>query len=395
MPFLSDPPTVDTASVPSSFDSRSQNYNANSTKPTMLTPTPTLPTNRTTDTTLTFRSNAKSPSRYSNLTSRLRHASTVTDDPVHIMSCEDERRLYGHLSTKYARGNYKPGSVRANGKTIVFDESNVRCDESDAGSDAAVMCDGMQIGGWQKDGDMLRWVHPGKEQGMAMRGLQPSKSSGEEGFGGTDQWMNKGTARDPTTHQNHAYPYHAYPKIHRIERPTSPLSKGIASTTNPKQSACIDMTSTVSNVASADTPTPLNAGNLTILNQQNKLSQLKPPSSLAQSTNPAKSTSSAKATCSYDDSDNEAAPPEWTAATAATATATAAAAGKNKKVPGYEHDDGKGKTHVTWGIVGAAEDHDVPDWDLIEEADATEEWNAIDILDRAAFTRDVEGWFLL
>lgn len=389
MPFLSDPPTEGTASVPSSFDRRPQNYNTNSTKPTMPTPTPKFPTNHTTDTTLTFRSNATSLSRHSNLTSRLRYASTVTDDPVHITSCEDERILFEHLFTKDAHGNYKPGSVRANGKTIVFDESNVRCDESDARSDVAVMCDGTQIGGWQKDGDMLQWVHPDKEQGMAIRGPQPSRSSGEECFGSTDQWMNKGTARDPKMHQSHAYPYHVYPKIHRIERSTSPLSKGIASTTNPKQSACINITSTASNVASADTPKPLNAGNLTILNQQHKLSQLKPPSSLAQST------TSAKATCSYDDSDNEAAPPEWTAATAATATATAAAAGKNKKVPGYEHDDGKGTTHITWGIVDAAEDHDVPDWDLIDEVDATEEWNAIDILDRVAFARDVEGWSLL
>lgn len=137
-------------------------------------------------------------------------------------------------------------------------------------------------------------------------------------------------------------------------------------------------------MASADSPNQLNAGNLTILNQLNQLNKLKPSTSLAQSTNSAQSTTSVRATCSYDESDNEAAPAEWMAA----AAAAGATAGNKKAEPCCERV-GQGTPQITW--VDAAEDRDVPAWELIDEVDTIEEWNALDILDRAAGTYDVEG----
>lgn len=303
---------------------------------------------------------------------------------------------------KDGHGNYKPGSVHADGNTIVFEGSNVtfhqsdvRLVEPDARSDVAVSSYVNRIGGWEKDGNNLRWV--------ANRNLQPSRSSrpsrpsrleGEYGLSNTNQGMSSGTAQDPTTHQ-----YHAHPKIDRPERATSPLSEEITSTTNPTDSDYFNIASTDSKVASADPPNRLNASNLTILNQQNKQSGLMPLTSSAQSTNPAQSTTSVKATCSYNENDNEAGPVEWSAATAATATATAtaagAAAGNNKENHGREHGVDEGKAHITWGIVDAAEDDTVPEWEVVDEVDANEEWNALDILDRAVFARNAEGWLML
>lgn len=76
----------------------------------------------------------------------------------------------------------------------------------------------------------------------------------------------------------------------------------------------------------------------------------------------------------------------------AAAAAAGATAGNKKGEPCCE-DDGQGKPHITW--VDAAEDRNVPDWELVDEVDASEEWNALDVLDRVACTRDVEGWTLL
>lgn len=235
--------------------------------------------------------------------------------------------------------------------------------------------------------------------------------------------MSKGSAQNSTTHQ-----YHTYAKIHRVERPTSALSGEIASNIVPKPSTYVQTMSTAPNpldasdcivvsqqklpnemgpltsltqstnlnIVSSVSSNPLNASNLTILNLQNQQSKLKQPIFLTQSTNP--STTSVKARSSYDGSDNEAAPVEWTAATAATAaftTAAAACAGNNKEEPRCEHDNGQGITRIAWGMVNTADDPDVPDWELIDDVDANEEWNALDVLDRVAVTRDVEGWSFL
>lgn len=306
-------------------------------------------------------------------------------DQMYMKRREDQHIIFEHLSMKDAYGNYKPGSVHANENTIVFNKSDVRCDKSDAGSDMAVRYDRNQISEWKKDGD-------GKEQRTSMQNLQRSRLGGGEVLGNTSQWMTKGSSQDPTTQQYHL------PQIDGFERQTSAFRYGAASPTHPKQCAYLNIKPSVSNVAFADSPNPLNASNLNILNQQNKLSSLKPPASLALSTSPAHSIASARATCSYEEIDNKTVRVKGSVAAVALAIATAnaaAAAAGNKEEPGCEHADGKSKDHITWGVVDTTTDHEVPNWELIDEVDATEEWNAIDIVDRTTFTREVEGWSLL
>ena len=348
-------------------------------------PTTTLPTNSTAKTTSAAKSNATKSSPLPIVIKGSRYANAMGCDQMYVKRREDQRILFEHLSTKDTYGNYKPGSVHANENTVVFNEPDVRCDKSDARSDVAVRHDWNQIGEWKKDGD-------GKEQRTSMRNLRRSRMGGEV-LGNTNQWMAKGTSDDLTTQQYH------YPQIDRFERPKSAFRYGAASPTHPKQYAYLNIASSVSNVAFADSPNPLNTSNLNILNQQNELSSLKPPFSLAQSTSPAHSIASARATCSYENIDNKTVRAEGSIAAVALAIATAsaagAAAGKTQEELGCEHADGEGKAHITWGVVDTAEDHDIPNWELIDEVDVTEEWNTIDIIDRISFTRDVEGWSLL
>lgn len=206
MPFSRDPRTLInriTSASSSSLNNPSEIDHMKPTSPDL--PTPTLPTNRTIRTALTLRSNAANPPRYPVIRGP-RSAKPMDDDPVRTMGPEDQRVLFEHLSTKDANRNYKSGSVQANGQTIVFDKSDVRCDESDARADVAVVfCDGKKIGGWEKDGDVLRWVFTRKEQGTSKQGLQPSRLSEGRVLGHRNQGPTMGTSHKPMTHHYNTY----------------------------------------------------------------------------------------------------------------------------------------------------------------------------------------------
>ena len=349
-------------------------------------PTTTLPTNSTAKTTSTAESDATKSSPLPIVIEGSRYANAMGSDQMYMKLCDDQRILFEHLSTKDAYGYYKSGFVYANENTMVYNGSDVRRDKSDVRSELAVRHDLNQIGEWKKDGD-------GKGQRTSMRNLQRSRLGGGEELGNTNQWMTKGTSQDLTTQQYH------HPQIDRFERPTSAFRYGAASPSHSKQYAYLSIKSSVSNEAFTDSPNSLDAGNLNILDQQNRLSSLEPPASLAQSTSPAQLIASARATCSYEEIDNKDLRTEGSVAavalTFATASAAGAAAGNTQEEPGCKQGDGKGKARITWEVVDTAEDHDVPNWELIDEVDAIEEWNTIDILDRTTFTRDVEGWSLL